>query len=249
MRTSKSPDQLLQLLTLVHSGAPFHKQVLKSGYAYLVDESGFIIAYRDVALVKNRVNVQRFPGINHILAMNPHIHTEYVSFTNESVVGLWEPVARTQWKVVVEVPKKEIMEEMHTFFVVSGICIVVFLLSLIIVLAIIYRTILIPISTLQQGVQQVRKGNLDTGITVHARDEIGELTTSFNQMTKDLDTSKNELVEYGKKLEKTVSERTKELKQKVDELERFNKLVVNRELKMIELKEEIQKLKQKLDAE
>ena len=184
-----------------------------------------------------------------MLTMNPHIHTEYVSFTNESVVGLWEPVARTQWKVVVEVPKKEIMEEMHTFFVVSGICIVVFLLSLIIVLAIIYRTILIPISTLQQGVQQVRKGNLDTGITVHARDEIGELTTSFNQMTKDLDTSKNELVEYGKKLEKTVSERTKELKQKVDELERFNKLVVNRELKMIELKEEIQKLKQKLDAE
>ena len=37
---------------------------------------------------------------------------------------------------------------------------------------------------------------------------------------------------------------TKDLQNKLDELERFNKLAVGREFKMIELKEEIKKLKE-----
>lgn len=47
-------------------------------------------------------------------------------------------------------------------------------------------------------------------------------------------------------LEKQVEERTGELKQKMADLERFNKLAVGRELRMIELKEEIKKLADKL---
>ncbi len=43
-------------------------------------------------------------------------------------------------------------------------------------------------------------------------------------------------------LEKQVEERTAELKEKMADLERFNKLAVGRELKMIELKEEVKKL-------
>lgn len=46
-----------------------------------------------------------------------------------------------------------------------------------------------------------------------------------------------------KTLEKKVKQRTKELQERIDELEKFHKLAVGRELKMIELKEEIKKLK------
>jgi uncharacterized membrane protein (DUF106 family) len=44
-----------------------------------------------------------------------------------------------------------------------------------------------------------------------------------------------------------VDERTKELKEKVEELERFHKLTVGRELKMIELKNTIKELQKKLE--
>ncbi len=44
-------------------------------------------------------------------------------------------------------------------------------------------------------------------------------------------------------LEERVKKRTEELQQKVEELEKFQKLAVGREIKMIELKEEIKKLK------
>ncbi len=46
--------------------------------------------------------------------------------------------------------------------------------------------------------------------------------------------------------EKKVKESNEKLREKVEELEKINKLTIGRELKMIELKEEINKLKKKL---
>jgi hypothetical protein len=51
------------------------------------------------------------------------------------------------------------------------------------------------------------------------------------------------LANYTKELEKGVAEKTEELKIRVDELSRLNELMVGRELKMTELKEEIVELK------
>jgi len=45
-------------------------------------------------------------------------------------------------------------------------------------------------------------------------------------------------------MEKTIKLRTQELRNKVEELEKFQKIAIGRELKMIELKEEIRKLKE-----
>jgi PAS domain S-box-containing protein len=44
-------------------------------------------------------------------------------------------------------------------------------------------------------------------------------------------------------LDEKIKERTKELQERIEELEKFHRLAVERELKMIELKEEIEKLK------
>lgn len=55
-----------------------------------------------------------------------------------------------------------------------------------------------------------------------------------------------ELEELAESLDEKVKERTKTLQGKVEELERFHRLTVGRELKMIELKKEIKKLKEEL---
>jgi len=54
------------------------------------------------------------------------------------------------------------------------------------------------------------------------------------------------LSEYTKGLEVKVAERTKELEKKIAELEIANKNMVGRELKMVELKKEIENLKKKV---
>jgi nitrogen-specific signal transduction histidine kinase len=51
------------------------------------------------------------------------------------------------------------------------------------------------------------------------------------------------LADYTKDLEKGVAEKTEELKIRIDELSKLNKLMVGRELKMVELKNEIERLK------
>jgi len=56
-----------------------------------------------------------------------------------------------------------------------------------------------------------------------------------------------ELKELAEGLDEQVKQRTKELQEKMEELERFNKLAIGRELKMIELKEEIKELKEELE--
>jgi len=56
-----------------------------------------------------------------------------------------------------------------------------------------------------------------------------------------------ELKELAEGLEEEVKRRTAEVQERVEELERFHKLMVGRELKMIELKEEIKKLTKELE--
>ena len=55
-------------------------------------------------------------------------------------------------------------------------------------------------------------------------------------------TLETKLSEYTKVLEIKVAERTKELADRIKELERINKIMVGREMKMIELKKELEKL-------
>ncbi len=57
----------------------------------------------------------------------------------------------------------------------------------------------------------------------------------------------SESINFQKKLEEQVERKTQELQEKVEELEKFHKIAVGRELKMIELKEEIQRLKEELE--
>lgn len=55
-----------------------------------------------------------------------------------------------------------------------------------------------------------------------------------------------ELKKLQEELEKKVEERTKQLQERVNELEMFQKLTIGRELKMIELKESLQKAQQEI---
>lgn len=56
----------------------------------------------------------------------------------------------------------------------------------------------------------------------------------------------SELKRFQKELEEKVEHRTKQLEEKIHEMERFNKVAVGRELKMVELKQEVKRLQDEL---
>jgi len=74
------------------------------------------------------------------------------------------------------------------------------------------------------------------------KDKEGNLIGYFLGM---IDISSLKELQY--EMETKVEERTKELQGKIEEMEKFQKLAVGRELKMVELKEEIKKLKEELE--
>ena len=58
----------------------------------------------------------------------------------------------------------------------------------------------------------------------------------------------SKLANYTKELEKGIAVKTEELKVRIDELSRLNEVMLGREIKMVELKEEIVELKKQKDV-
>ena len=138
------------------------------------------------------------------------------------------------------------------------------------------RAITKPLHLLTKAVIKIREGDLDSKIVVNSSDEIGQLGISFNEMTtklkesyiileskikdrtKELEEERGslekkvsertvELEKLKNDLEKTILERTEKLNSKLEEMEQINKLMTGRELKMVELKKEVEELQSKLN--
>lgn len=125
------------------------------------------------------------------------------------------------------------------------------------------RSITSPIRKLRESALMLAKGEFRK-TDIKSNDETGELAEAFNNMIDDVKESREaleeakttleikvrartkELQESAESLNERVKERTKELQQKIEELERFNKLTVGRELKMVELKEQVERFKKAL---
>jgi len=115
----------------------------------------------------------------------------------------------------------------------------VFFLTLLVVIVIglfsIYleSTIVKPLKALLADVVRVRNDkNFDARVRNEGVDEVYVLSMEINKMLDALRSASNIL-----------SDTNKELKEKTEELEKINKIMVGRELKMISLKKEIEKLK------
>ncbi len=73
------------------------------------------------------------------------------------------------------------------------------------------RSLTRPIDYLVQAMRKVSNGDLSGHVTVQTRDEIAQLSGSFNTMISDLRTSRQELEDINRDLEDKVKERTHQL--------------------------------------
>jgi two-component system NtrC family sensor kinase len=100
--------------------------------------------------------------------------------------------------------------------------IVIILFSMAIIVLVLPRilsyTLTEPLHRLLIGVQKVNDGDYTSKLEVGQPDEIGTLTTNFNQMTASLKQSKDELILYAATLEEKVNERTNQLQNSLDAL-------------------------------
>ncbi|MDF1498103.1 MAG: HAMP domain-containing protein [Patescibacteria group bacterium] len=112
-----------------------------------------------------------------------------------------------------------------------------------------------PIIKISKFAEQIGKDNYTQRIEINSNDEIGQTAKVLNDTLDKIKESKEileikvnartrRLKNLTDELDNKVKDRTKKLNKNIEELERFNNLAIDRELKMIELKKEIKKLKQ-----
>ncbi|MCA9358915.1 HAMP domain-containing protein [Candidatus Kaiserbacteria bacterium] len=214
-----------------------------TGYIYVVDQSGRLISYKDISVVKQGLVLTDVQGVQNYLSNRKKIEA-YSSFTGQEVRGISTTIPATGWGLIVELPKDEIEKKLLPFVVIAVTSFIVLMVLAIVLIRLTYRRLLVPIKKLQNGVAEIESGNLKHAIEVSEDDELGELALAFNEMSGRLDNAYTHL-------EQEVQERTSELlntqknlEEKLNEVGRLNDLMVNRELRMIELKSEIKKCKQ-----
>lgn len=141
------------------------------------------------------------------------------------------------WIIIVTYDSEEVLRPVETLgFNLSVI-------SAIIVLAVVFLSFFIsgsiskPIAKMRDMANEISKGNLNMKIDIKSEDEIGDLAISFNQMTADLEKSRNGLIEAKNSLELKVVERTKELDEKVIKLEQSEKEIEQKNI-VLQLKNE-----------
>lgn len=174
------------------------------------------------------------------MALHPVEGTNYMIATTTYIDDFTKPVDNLKTEISLGLGKTHdnLMKiKNRSSFLIVGVgiflIIIVFFVTLFIV-----REMLKPIIQLKLATNKIKDGEFDF-VKVSSNDEIGDLSNDFNEMVISMKKSKLDLEIANVVLEEKVEKRTQELQEKVAELEKFNSLVIDRELKMIELKEKI----------
>ncbi|MEO2076677.1 MAG: HAMP domain-containing sensor histidine kinase [Bacillus sp. (in: firmicutes)] len=162
----------------------------KIGYQlYVVDESGneqfFGGKYRikdlNPSFVKNVLSGHIYHG------MRDFPRQTFVTgfFANElsNTIGVPFTYQNTKYALFVRPDIKLLFNEVHT--ILGGLILGTGLLSLLLML-VVAKFLIVPITQLTEATKQIAKENYDTQLNIERRDEIGQLAASFNTMVEQL---------------------------------------------------------------
>ncbi|PJZ71565.1 stage II sporulation protein E [Leptospira perolatii] len=112
---------------------------------------------------------------------------------------------------------REFLDDTNRWIAILTICLVLIILTLFPVFF--NRSLVKPMNELIHGVGEVNLGNLYVKIPVLVQDEIGYLSGAFNGMVQSILEGRTKLEEYADTLEAKVEERTKEVTEKMEEIQ------------------------------
>lgn len=210
----------------------------ESGRVLLISDEGVSITS---ALPENQMSILS-PGIRIALAEGDFTGPTK-NEKGELIIGTYHHHETEPWILGVEIDESEAFKVLVTikrFFFLSLIVSVI----LILILTLIFVSQLVkPIKQLTKVAQSISAGNLKVRAEIASTDELGIMASAYNKM---IDTVTKSHTELEKKVEERTHGLTKATKDLIvanEDVQRMNKSMIGREQRMIELKDEIEKLK------
>jgi len=145
---------------------------------------------------------------------------QMIDYRGKKVIAAWRYVSSLDWGLVAKIDTEEAFSEAENLQrLIIMITAIVFVLAGIMAFSI-AQSISGPIQKLTRGAEIVGKGNLDYKVGIPLKDEVGQLSRSFDQMTRNLKT----VMASRDELNKEVAERKaaeESLKRSNESLEQF----------------------------
>ncbi len=127
----------------------------------------------------------------------------YRGFDGQQVMGAWLFSPEQNWALIAEMDAREAFAPLTRLRRNALIVAILVLGVILIVVALISRSISLPIRQLADASLDVSKGNLERAVVVRLHDELGELAERFNQMVHSMKESRDSLQDAYEKLVRT----------------------------------------------
>ena len=210
-------------------------KVGQTGYAYVVDNQGNLIAFQDPSLVLQGRNARNIGDLNNFVnnpnqSFTPGIAT-YTGLIGKTVVGTYSPLGTPEWAVVTELPWQEAYQD-----VISNVEVSLAILLIMAILAgiagvLMARQLSVPLVELTETATAVASGDLKRRAAVKGGREIEALAIAFNNMT-------DQLRGLIGSLEQRVADRTKALATSAEVSRRISTILDPRQL-VVEVVEQV----------
>jgi signal transduction histidine kinase len=109
-----------------------------------------------------------------------------IDYRGKKVVAAWRPIPATGWGLVAKIDYDEAFASVQKLKRLVLLVLIVVLFVVVLIAIVISQSISHPIKKLTIGAEKIGRGDLDYRVGTNSKDEIGQLSRTFDKMTHDL---------------------------------------------------------------
>jgi adenylate cyclase len=159
----------------------------RTGSAFVVDDSGRLIAHPDISLVlRGNTGSADFHEIAAVLVAAKGAARRTTDYEGEQVVAAAMTVPGVGWTVIAKLPAQEAFATIRAALLRSLALILVGALLAVAFAYWLANKMSGPIVKLEEGVERIGAGQFDHRIAISSGDELERLAKRFNQMSREL---------------------------------------------------------------
>ena len=181
-------------------------KVGKTGYAYLVDAAGTVLSHPTKEKITKPVESSVILEVIEKLKKKEEVKNEvkeYV-YNGEKKIQSYAIVPEVNWVLSTTRSVADMNESVREMMTTNAIVTVLAILASIVIGALISRGITNPIRSLVALMGQAAEGNLKVKSDIKSKDELGDLSNSFNSMTDKISNLVNQINESIRTVSATV---------------------------------------------
>ena len=162
---------------------------MKSGYSYIVDNTGTIIAHPETNLVMSQFNpikeAEKDPSLKPYAnvittALKERNGLSRYTFEGKDMLGHYSEVPGHPWLLFGTIEKADVDSQLTQMRVIVLLIGVVFIIAGLVFAFFIGRSIAKPVTSMAGSFEEVGKGDLTRRVDITSKDEIGDLSRHFN---------------------------------------------------------------------